>query len=62
VLAVTREGRVLAWGFNYARQLGVGSTEHSTSTPAYVQGIDGVLQVTAGDTFSLAIRADLAAA
>jgi alpha-tubulin suppressor-like RCC1 family protein len=62
VLAVSRERRVLAWGFNYARQLGVGSTEHSTSTPAYVQGLDNVLAVTAGDTFSLAIRADLSAA
>lgn len=62
VLALTRDGRVLAWGYNYARQLGIGSTEHSTSAPAYVQGLDNVLAVSAGDTFSLAIRADLSAA
>jgi alpha-tubulin suppressor-like RCC1 family protein len=62
VLALTSDRRVLAWGMNYARQLGVASAEHDVGTPSYVDGLDNVLDIAGGGSFSLAIRMDPTAA
>ncbi|MFY4717281.1 DUF7507 domain-containing protein [Streptomyces sp. LaBMicrA B280] len=58
-LAVTSDGRALAWGFNGSGQLGDGTTT-SRSTPVEVHLPAGttVTSVAAGDIFSLALTSD----
>jgi alpha-tubulin suppressor-like RCC1 family protein len=67
VLALTSDGRVLAWGINWNGQLGDGGTElSSTPTPVCDVGatdcaadpLDGVVAVAAGYFFSLALMSD----
>lgn len=54
VLAVTDEGRVIAFGRNDMGQLGLGS-QLSSTLPIPVPGLDGILAVAAGSDASLAI-------
>ncbi|MEV5574063.1 Ig-like domain repeat protein [Spirillospora sp. NPDC052269] len=58
-LAVTSDGRVLAWGRNYYGTLGDGTTTQRL-TPVYVHLPDGVTvdQVTASTTHSAAVTSD----
>jgi alpha-tubulin suppressor-like RCC1 family protein len=56
-LAVTSDGRVWAWGWNYYNQLGDGTTTQRT-LPVAVPGLTGVSEVFGGDSHSLALRAD----
>ncbi|MEV4255092.1 Ig-like domain repeat protein [Spirillospora sp. NPDC049652] len=58
-LAVTSDGRVLAWGRNYYGTLGNGTTTPRT-TPGYVNLPDGVTvdQVAASTTHSAAVTSD----
>jgi uncharacterized repeat protein (TIGR02543 family) len=58
-LAVTTQGRVYAWGSNWAGQLGDG-TYNNRSTPTLInvpnlQSGETIAQVTAGDSHSLAV-------
>ncbi|WP_159396975.1 DNRLRE domain-containing protein [Sorangium cellulosum] len=56
-LAIRSDGTVWAWGFNWAGQLGDGTTTDRT-TPAQVSGLTGVIAVDAGHSYSLAVRSD----
>ncbi len=61
-LAVLADGSVYAWGRNDAGQLGLGTTCTpflcGVTTPMLVSGISGVIAVTGGDEYSLALKAD----
>ncbi len=56
-LAITGDGRVLAWGSNDYGQLGDG-TNVDTSTPVEVNGLTRVIAVAAGPGHSLALKDD----
>jgi RHS repeat-associated protein len=56
-LAVTTDGRVLAWGWNAYGQLGNNSTNDS-STPVQVIGLSNAIAVAAGNYHSIALLAD----
>lgn len=56
-LALTGDGKVIAWGLNYNGQLGTGDFEDKRS-PMVVEGIDSVMAVAAGYRFSLALKND----
>lgn len=47
-------GRVYSWGLNSSGQLGIGNTS-SKSTPALVGGITNVVEVSAGERYSLGL-------
>lgn len=57
-LALKRDGTVLAWGSNGLGQLGIGSSYPNSLVPAAVPGLSGVVAIAAGDTHSLAVKAD----
>jgi DNA-binding beta-propeller fold protein YncE len=61
-LALTRDGRVLAWGANNFSQLGIGATADgapaSVSDPIEVPGLSDVVAVSARGGNSLALRRD----
>ncbi len=56
-LALKSDGTVWAWGSNWYGALGDGSTE-SPSVPVQVQGLTGVVEVSAGGYHSLARKDD----
>lgn len=62
-LALERDGSIWAWGANYNGSLGDGTTT-STSTPVQVLGpggsgtLSGVIALSAGSGFSLALKSD----
>ncbi|WP_224367417.1 RCC1 domain-containing protein [Hyalangium versicolor] len=56
--AVRADGTVWAWGNNFQGQLGDGSTSSYRVTPAQVPGLSGVVSLSAGRTFALALRRD----
>ncbi|HEY7144930.1 MAG TPA: hypothetical protein VH637_11825 [Streptosporangiaceae bacterium] len=61
VLALDSAGTVWSWGNNTNGQLGNGTTsqiEGSNPTPVPVPGLHGIVQITAGDEFSMALRGD----
>ncbi|WP_327002433.1 putative Ig domain-containing protein [Dactylosporangium sp. NBC_01737] len=63
VLAVKKDGTVWSWGSNSAAQLGFGAPPPGTTdpyhtTPAQVPGLSGIVQVSAGDGFGMALGAD----
>lgn len=47
-LAVTTEGKVVAWGSNGDGQLGNGETVFETEKPVAVSGMNNALSVTVG--------------
>jgi len=49
---------VWAWGDNRAGQLGRGTTSNHEVTPARVPGLAGVIKISAGSDFSLALHSD----
>ncbi|MEV5568959.1 Ig-like domain repeat protein [Spirillospora sp. NPDC052269] len=58
-LAVTSDGRVLAWGYNYWGTLGDGTQDdHHTPVEAHLPGGVRVTQVAAGWSVSLAVTSD----
>ena len=60
-LALKSDGAVLAWGNNASGQLGSGDAPTDHPTPVQVSGLgagSGVVAITAGDTFSLALKSD----
>lgn len=59
-LAVTTEGKVVAWGSNGAGQLGNGETVFETEKPVAVTGMNNALSVTAGGggSFALVVKSD----
>jgi alpha-tubulin suppressor-like RCC1 family protein len=57
-LALRSDGTVWAWGDNRAGQLGRGTTSNHEVTPARVPGLAGVIKISAGSDFSLALHSD----
>ena len=60
-LALARDGRVWAWGYNYCGQLGLGTSGGSwadESTPQKVNALSNVAAIVAGDYHSLALDRD----
>ena len=61
VLALDSAGTVWSWGNNTDGQLGNGTTSsipYSNPSPVPVPGINGIVQIAAGGSFSLALRGD----
>ena len=61
VLALDSAGTVWSWGNNTYGQLGNGTTSsipYSNPSPVPVPGINGIVQIAAGGSFSLALRGD----
>jgi alpha-tubulin suppressor-like RCC1 family protein len=56
-LALTSDGYVYAWGYNYYGQLGDGS-QTSRTMAVQVAGLTGVVAIAAGTNHSLALRKD----
>jgi alpha-tubulin suppressor-like RCC1 family protein len=56
--AIQANGDLLAWGSNRSGQLGVGVSVTQTPTPTLVSGIRNVVQVAAGDNYTIALRQD----
>ena len=56
-MALTRDGKVYAWGRNEAGQLGDGTRENR-STPVAVPGLEDVISISAGCGYSLALTRD----
>ena len=50
-MALTRDGKVFAWGRNFDGQLGDGTREHR-STPVAVPGLEDVISISAGGSYS----------
>jgi alpha-tubulin suppressor-like RCC1 family protein/predicted peptidase len=59
-VALLQDGRVFAWGFNLSGQLGNGKSGpfSDQKTPVRVEGLKDIVQVAAGNNFSLALAAD----
>lgn len=59
-LAVTTEGKVVAWGSNGYGQLGSGVTVFETEKPVAVSGMNNALSVTVGGggSFALVVKSD----
>ncbi len=59
-LAVTTEGKVVAWGSNGYGQLGNGETVFETEKPVAVTGMNNALSVTVGGggSFALVVKSD----
>jgi len=59
-LAMTSDGTVWAWGYNYYGQLGDGTTTNRT-TPVQVSGLMDVTRIAAGGYHNLALMSDTTA-
>jgi alpha-tubulin suppressor-like RCC1 family protein len=57
-LALRSDGTVWAWGDNRAGELGRGMTSNHEVTPARVARLAGVIKISAGSDFSLALCSD----
>jgi alpha-tubulin suppressor-like RCC1 family protein len=56
--ALRDDGLVWTWGSNYAGQLGVDKSNAVRNDPAPVEGLTDVIQVTAGNGYTAALRSD----
>ncbi|MCL2433020.1 MAG: InlB B-repeat-containing protein [Clostridia bacterium] len=56
-LALQDDGTLWAWGANYSRQLGDGTTTNS-NMPIEVQGLTGIAEITAGNGNSYVLKND----
>jgi alpha-tubulin suppressor-like RCC1 family protein len=58
-IALKEDGTVWAWGANSEGQLGIGSNDWTSHpTPAQVKGLSGVIALTTGNHYSLALKED----
>jgi len=57
-LALRSDGIVLAWGANTQGQLGTGATSPDSDTPLQVPGLTNVRSISAGPSFSVAVKGD----
>jgi len=46
--AISEEGKLYTWGFNFYEQLGLGEVEKDIKSPTEVPGLEQVLQVSCG--------------
>ena len=56
-LALTTDGTVWAWGYNYHGQLGDGTTTQS-AIPVPIAGLSSVIAIAAGDDHSVVLKSD----
>ncbi len=57
-LALKSDGTVWAWGANYSGQLGVDPSIIQENAPVQVSGLTGIVTIAAGNSHSLALKAD----
>lgn len=57
-LALKRDGTVWAWGSNVNKALGDGSEERNNSDPRQLVGLSNIVNISAGESHSLALRRD----
>ncbi|MCK5830683.1 MAG: hypothetical protein KAH20_10305 [Methylococcales bacterium] len=57
-MALKSDGTVVSWGFNSLGELGNGTTGTVPKTPALVAGLSGVIAVSAGNKYSIALKSD----
>lgn len=57
-VALKRDGRVMVWGRNTFGQLGLGETTDINSVPRQVPGLVNVVEISAGDYHTLALKQD----
>jgi len=57
-LALKEDGTIWAWGDNFFGQLGNGTTIDDSSLPVQVQGLYGMLAVSAGDYHIISLKSD----
>jgi len=57
-LALKSDGTVWAWGLNMMGQLGTGGNYMNITSPVQVSGLSGVIAISAGSVFSLAVKSD----
>lgn len=58
MLALKNDSTVWAWGDNVSGQIGDGTTGTDRTSPVQVSGLTGVVKITAGRFFSLAVKSD----
>ena len=56
--AVRSDGVVFAWGYNGQGQLGLGNTNPGPMSPTQIPSFSGVLSVSAGEDFAVALKKD----
>ena len=56
--AVRSDGVVFAWGYNGAGELGLGNTNPGPKSPTQLPSLSGVLSVSAGGGFAVALKKD----
>ena len=56
--ALKTDGTVWAWGYNAYGQVGDGTTNNSVSVPVQVQLLSGVVSVSAGIDYTVALKSD----
>ena len=57
-LAVRSDGVVFAWGYNNDGELGLGNTNPGPMSPTQIPTFSGVLEVSAGVSFAVALKKD----
>ena len=57
-LVLKSDGTVWGWGNNQYGQLGNGSGSYAQKTPVQAVGLTNIIQIAAGDAFSVALKAD----
>jgi alpha-tubulin suppressor-like RCC1 family protein len=55
-LALTTIGTVMAWGWNANGELGDGTTGEQSTEPVEVKELTGIAAISAGESFSIALR------
>lgn len=58
VLALKSDGTVWAWGDNVSGQIGNGNNGTDSTSPVQVSGLSGIVHITSGRFFSLAVKDD----
>lgn len=57
-MALRSDGQVFVWGANGSGRLGLGQDGGAFATPVVLPGLSGITAIAAGESFSMALRAD----